>query len=167
MDRDKDWTAGYVTELEYTYGYYRELSPSLLRLACLSAGVAPPSTKQLNYLELGYGQGLSINIHAAALDGEFWGTDFNPTQVTHARALSDASGSGAKLFETRLPTLLLGPICRTSISLRYTVFGHGYPTKTAASLWISSDESSGPAASFTSATTVFPVGHRQCPCATW
>ena len=87
MDRDKDWTAGYVTELEYTYGYYRELSPSLLRLACLSAGVAPPSAKPLRYLELGYGQGLSINIHAAALDGEFWGTDFNPTQVAHARSI--------------------------------------------------------------------------------
>jgi SAM-dependent methyltransferase len=99
MDRNEDWTAGYVTELEYTYGYYRELSPSLLRLACLSASVAPPSTKQLRYLELGYGQGLSINIHAAALDGEFWGTDFNPTQVANARALAEASGSGAKLLE--------------------------------------------------------------------
>jgi SAM-dependent methyltransferase len=99
MDRETDWTAGYVTELEYTYGYYRELSPSLLRLACLSAGIAPPSTKQLQYLELGFGQGLSINIHAAAVDGDFWGTDFNPTQVTHARALAEASGSGAKLFE--------------------------------------------------------------------
>src|SRR6516165_2842430 len=99
MDRDKDWTAGYVTELEYTHGYYRELSPSLLRLAYLSACIASPSTKPLHYLELGYGQGLSINIHAAALDGEFWGTDFNPTQVAHARTLSDASGSGAKLFE--------------------------------------------------------------------
>jgi SAM-dependent methyltransferase len=99
MDQDIDWRAGYVTELEYTYGYYRELSPTLLLLACLSAGIAPPSTKRLNYLEFGYGQGLSINIHAAALDGEFWGTDFNPTQVAHARALRDASGSGAKLFE--------------------------------------------------------------------
>ena len=55
--------------------------------------------KQLHYLELGFGQGLSINIHAAAVDGEFWGTDFNPSQVTHARALTEASGSGAKLFE--------------------------------------------------------------------
>ena len=99
MDRETSWTSGYVTELEYTYGYYRELCPGLLRLACVSAGIAPPSTKQLQYLELGFGQGLSINIHAAAVDGEFWGTDFNPTQVTHARALTEASGSGAKLFE--------------------------------------------------------------------
>ena len=99
MDREIDWTAGYVTELEYTYGYYRELCPGLLRLACLSAGIAPPPMKSMNYLELGFGQGLSINIHAAAVDGEFWGTDFNPTQVAHARAIVEAAGSGAKLFD--------------------------------------------------------------------
>ena len=37
-----DWTSGYVTDLEYTHGYYRELHPDILRLACLNAGVAPP-----------------------------------------------------------------------------------------------------------------------------
>jgi SAM-dependent methyltransferase len=99
VDRETSWTSGYVTEVEYTYGYYRELCPSLLRLACVSAGIAPPSRTPLHYLELGYGQGLSINIHAAAVDGEFWGTDFNPTQVAHARAIAEAAGAGAKLFE--------------------------------------------------------------------
>jgi SAM-dependent methyltransferase len=94
-----DWTSGYVTEIEYTYGYYRELCPALLRLACLSAGMAPPAGKPLRYLELGYGLGLSLNIHAAAVAGEFWGTDFNPTQVVQARSLADASGSGVKLFD--------------------------------------------------------------------
>jgi SAM-dependent methyltransferase len=93
------WTAGYVSEVEYTYGYYRELSPSLQRLACLSAGIGTSASDKLNYLELGFGQGLSINIHAAAHDGEFWGTDFNPTQAAHARALADASGSGARLLD--------------------------------------------------------------------
>ena len=34
MDREPDWTAGYVTEIEYTHGYYRELSPALLS-SCL------------------------------------------------------------------------------------------------------------------------------------
>jgi hypothetical protein len=94
-----DWTAGYVTEIDYIYGYNRELGPGLLRLACLSAGVAPPAGKPLRYLELGYGLGLSLNIHAAAILGEFWGTDFNPSHVAHARALADASGSGAKLLD--------------------------------------------------------------------
>lgn len=88
-----DWTAGYVTEIEYTYGYYRELCPGVLRLACLSAGLAPPSAKSLNYLELGYGQGLSLNIHAAANQGVFWGTDFNPVQTAHALAFAEASGA--------------------------------------------------------------------------
>src|SRR3954469_4796333 len=91
-----DWTAGYVTELEYTYGYYRELCPSRLRLACLSAGIAPPAGKPFSYLELGYGQGLSLNVHAAANEGVFWGTDFNPVQTAHALAFADASGSSVK-----------------------------------------------------------------------
>jgi SAM-dependent methyltransferase len=93
------WTAGYVTEIEYTYGYYRELSPSLLRLACLSAGIAAAKANHLKYLELGFGQGISINIHAAAMEGEFWGTDFNPSHATHARELAEASGSGAILLD--------------------------------------------------------------------
>ena len=38
------WTAGYVAEIDYTYGYYRELSPSLLRVACLNAGLTPASS---------------------------------------------------------------------------------------------------------------------------
>ncbi|PSO23664.1 class I SAM-dependent methyltransferase [Bradyrhizobium sp. MOS002] len=91
-----DWTAGYVTELEYTYGYYRELCPALLRLACLSAGVAPSAGKPFSYLELGYGQGLSLNVHAAANEGVFWGTDFNPVQTAHAMAFAEASGGSVK-----------------------------------------------------------------------
>jgi Predicted methyltransferase regulatory domain/Methyltransferase domain len=100
MDSTTDWTAGYVTDLEYTHGYYRELCPSRLRLACLSAGIAPPAANPLRYLELGFGQGLSINIHAAAVAGEFWGTDFNPTQTAHARAFAVASGAEATLLDS-------------------------------------------------------------------
>jgi len=94
-----NWTSGYISEIDYTYGYYGELNPSKLELACLSAHVAPPRLSPLRYLELGYGQGMSINIHAAAFDGEFWGTDFNPTQAAHARSLADASESGVKLLD--------------------------------------------------------------------
>jgi SAM-dependent methyltransferase len=98
-DDQMDWTSGYVTEVEYPHGYYKELCPGILRLACLKAGIAPPTAKPLRYLELGYGQGLSINIHAAAVEGEFWGTDFNPTQVARARALADASGCTVTLLD--------------------------------------------------------------------
>jgi hypothetical protein len=33
-----DWTQGYVNQIDYTHGYYRELSPALIDFACLSAG---------------------------------------------------------------------------------------------------------------------------------
>ncbi len=99
------WTAGYPTEIEYTYGYYRELCPSFLRFACLSAGTATAKADPLRYLELGFGQGVSISIHAAANDGDFWGTDFNPSQAAHAREFAEASGSGATLLDTSFAEL--------------------------------------------------------------
>jgi hypothetical protein len=36
---------------------------------------------------------VTVNIHAAANLGAFWGTDFNPTQAARAAALAEASGS--------------------------------------------------------------------------
>lgn len=93
------WTSGYITEIGYTYGYYREMNPGLIRLACLNAGLAPPSAGPINYLELGFGQGVSINIHAAANAGAFWGSDFIPAQAAHAQSLAQASKSGAVLTD--------------------------------------------------------------------
>lgn len=100
-----DWTAGYVAEIGYTYGYYRELSPGILALAALNKGVRFDANRPLRYLELGFGQGVSINMHAAACAGEFWGTDFNPAQAAHAKELSAASGSQAKLYDAAFAEL--------------------------------------------------------------
>ncbi len=95
-----DWTDGYVNELDYTHGYYRELAPAHLDLACISRGVSTLlEYRPLRYLELAFGQGMSVNIHAAACQGEFWGIDFNPTHAINARDLATASGSGAQLFD--------------------------------------------------------------------
>jgi len=95
-----DWTHGYVQRGDYTHHYCRELSPSLLDFACLSRGISNSlADRPLKYLELGFGQGLSLNVHAAACQGEFWGTDFMPVHVLNARELAAASGSGARLFE--------------------------------------------------------------------
>ncbi len=33
-----DWTAGYVADIGYSFGYYSELNPRLLPLAFLNAG---------------------------------------------------------------------------------------------------------------------------------
>lgn len=94
-----DWTAGYVADIDYTHGYYRELSPPMLSLAVLNRAVATRARRPFRYLELGFGQGLSLNIHAAACAGEFWGTDFNPAQAANARELAEAAGSGARIFD--------------------------------------------------------------------
>ena len=40
-----DWTAGYVADIGYTYGYYTELNPLRVRLAFLNAGLVPPEGK--------------------------------------------------------------------------------------------------------------------------
>ncbi len=101
-----NWTAGYVAEIDYTYGYYRELAPAHLRLAMLLRGFAPPTGPALNYLELGFGQGVSINLHAATNQGSFWGTDFNPAQASGARALAQAAGNGAELLDDGFAELL-------------------------------------------------------------
>ena len=92
-----DWTSGYVADIGYTYGYYSELNPLRLQLALLNAGVALPESGAA--CELGFGQGMSVNLHAAASVTEWYGTDFNPSQAGFARELAEASGSGAKLYD--------------------------------------------------------------------
>lgn len=93
------WSYGYVTDLGYTHGYYRELSPAILRFACLCGNVEPQLSDRPAYLELGFGQGLPVAIHAAANDGSFWGTDFNPEHAVHGRELAAASGADIHLFD--------------------------------------------------------------------
>ncbi|HEY5105801.1 MAG TPA: class I SAM-dependent methyltransferase [Caulobacteraceae bacterium] len=94
-----DWTSGYVSEIDYTHGYYRELAPGLIDFALLLSGYEPPSRASMRYLELGYGQGLSANIHAAAVPGEFWGADFNPAHAANAQALAERAQSKALFFD--------------------------------------------------------------------
>ena len=48
-----DWTAGYVADIGYTFGYYAELNPQHLRLAFLNAGLAFPDVGTA--CELGFG----------------------------------------------------------------------------------------------------------------
>jgi len=92
-----DWTAGYIADIGYTYGYYTELNPLRLQLAFLNAGLAPPEVGSA--CELGFGQGISANIHAAASVTQWHGTDFNPSQAGFAQELATASGAGAQLHD--------------------------------------------------------------------
>ena len=102
-----EWNNGYFTSDTYTYGYYHVLSPTYQRFCLLLRGfVAPEQTEDSTYCELGYGQGVSINIHAVATPGKFFGTDFNPAQAAHANELCQISGNGAKLFEDSFEQML-------------------------------------------------------------
>jgi SAM-dependent methyltransferase len=92
-----DWTAGYVTDIDYTFGYYTELNPLRLKLAFLNAGLVAPATGTA--CELGFGHGLSVNLHAAASVSQWFGTDFNPAQAGFAQELAAVSGAGARLFD--------------------------------------------------------------------
>ena len=77
-----DWTAGYVADIGYTYGYYGELNPLRVSLAFAQHGLlATGPNGDGAACELGFGQGLSANIHAAASGVSWWGTDFNPAQA--------------------------------------------------------------------------------------
>lgn len=86
-----DWTEGYVAELAYPHAYIAELNPLRLQLPFLRAGLAVPEVRTA--CELGFGQGLSVNIHAAASPVAWHGNDFNPDQALHANALATASGA--------------------------------------------------------------------------
>lgn len=92
-----DWTAGYVADIGYTYGYYTELNPLRVRLAFLNAGLVPPQAGTA--CELGFGQGVSANLHAAASVVQWSGTDFNPAQAGFAQELARLAESGAQLFD--------------------------------------------------------------------
>ena len=64
---DQSWAEGYVVDVDYTQGYYRDLAPPLLRFVTLLGGVrAAQSEADFTYYELGCGHGFSTALHAAA-----------------------------------------------------------------------------------------------------
>ena len=85
---------------DLNFDYYRELSPNFMRWCLLLNGiVAPELTEESCHCELGFGQGVSANINAAATPGKFFGNDFNPAHAAQAKEFAKASGAEAKFFE--------------------------------------------------------------------
>lgn len=82
-----DWSAGYVSDIEYLPGFYREQGPAHLTLSCLINGIAPPSTANgFDYCELGCGHGTTVALFAAANpQGRFHAVDFHPAHIARAR----------------------------------------------------------------------------------
>lgn len=103
------WTEGYFTEMGYTYHYYHETAPVFQRFCLLLNGLAyptPESEQEAWHCELGFGQGMSLNINAAANPGRYMGTDFNPAHAAYAQELTTAAGSQAQIFDDSFEQLL-------------------------------------------------------------
>ncbi len=101
------WNQGYVTGVGYTYGYHRETSPVFQRFCLLLRGLACDDPgAAASHCELGFGQGISININAAANPGRYFGTDFNPAHAAHANQLARHGGSNLRLYDDSFEQLL-------------------------------------------------------------
>ena len=106
-DMMNEWNDGYFTADTYTYGYYRELSPIFQKFCLLLKGFAAPESHDDDvHCELGYGQGVSINIHAASNIGKYYGTDFNPAHAAQANELCRASECDAQFFDDSFEQML-------------------------------------------------------------
>ncbi|MBW9075625.1 methyltransferase regulatory domain-containing protein [Agrobacterium deltaense] len=97
-----NWTSGYIDELSYTHGFYRQLTPALMSFAALARSqkfdLSQPS---LEYCELGCGQGFSANLLSAANPQiRFHAMDFNPAHIVSARSLArEANLTNVKFYE--------------------------------------------------------------------
>lgn len=120
-----DWNEGYITDIGYTYGYYTELNPLRTRLALLSAGwAAPAALSDGPACELGMGQGVSVNVHAAASGNAWYATDFNPSQAAFAQELAGISGVDA--LGTRIYDEAFADFCQRSDLPDFSFIGvHG------------------------------------------
>lgn len=118
----KTWNEGYFTDVGYTYGYYRDINPVFQRFCLhLRGWAAPAPASDAAHCELGYGQGVSVNLHAAATPGLYLGTDFNPAHAAHAQGLAQVAGSGARLLDDSFEQLL----ARTDLPQFDSISVHG------------------------------------------
>lgn len=93
------WNDGYVSEIDYVFGYFPEISLPRLKFALLAQGVGHNVGTSPNYLELGFGQGLTLAINAATSSGNYYGTDFNPSQAANAIRFAEATGKPIEIFD--------------------------------------------------------------------
>ncbi len=92
-----NWNAGYLIDTDYAYSYFRELHPLYLQFLLLTKGYQCFPIKTA--CELGFGQGLSINIHATTSDISWYGNDFITSQVENANKIAKLSQNNAKLYD--------------------------------------------------------------------
>ncbi len=85
---------GDLSEIPYTWGYYRELNPVLLNYVAALNGFQPRDLEDgFTYCELGCGNGVSTAALAQLFpQGQFIGVDFSPEHVANASGLAADAG---------------------------------------------------------------------------
>jgi predicted O-methyltransferase YrrM len=88
------WGDGYVTDIEYSDGFYPGQVPAYMALAAVMGGFEPPPLDgHFRYCELGCGRGkTSLVLAAINVDAEFHAIDFNPAHIAHAREQARLAG---------------------------------------------------------------------------
>lgn len=91
---ERAWSAGYIVDVGYTEGFYKEQAPGTLRLVALFAGLRSVEIdRPFTYYELGCGNGYTTALLAAVHPhAQFIGVDFNPTHIHNARRLAESAG---------------------------------------------------------------------------
>jgi len=108
MALDQDWGQGYITDIAYIEGFFRELSPVWLNYVAALKGSYPRKLDQkFTYLELGCGLGQSLATFAGAFpQSEFYGVDFNPAHIDAAQRYAAIAGiTNAHYIERSFQTL--------------------------------------------------------------
>ncbi len=91
----------YACDIPHEENYCKELTPNFLESLLLLHGLELPCREEgepLHYLELGYGQGMSFNVHAATNIGEFWGTDCDPNSCNYGRTVMRNAGTSGHML---------------------------------------------------------------------
>lgn len=96
-----EWSHGYVTDVQYTAGFYRETTPLWLKFLTLFVNQRQSHRENFAYCELGCGQGMNLNLIAAVNPSDsFYGVDFNPSHIANARKVAEEAGlTNVKFFE--------------------------------------------------------------------
>lgn len=100
----QDWNQGYITDINYTHGYYETLNPLRIKLCFLAQNLLPPQITTA--CELGFGQGVTLNLNAASRNALWYGTDFNPSQAAFAKNLSKISKAPVQIFDDSFEEIL-------------------------------------------------------------
>ena len=88
------WSMGYQTNLPQQYTYSAEQNLLRAKFIFNQKGLAFPELNSddsdFYFCELGFGQGITLNINAAASGKQtkWYGTDFNPACLSYAQRLA-------------------------------------------------------------------------------